>query len=90
MLVNAQMQKSVFEELQALQSRHTCVLRANSLAPKRLRMLTLASMRVRPSSFTTGITLNGTWMPSLARYLKQQDTGREDTHSGLITRSAKP
>jgi hypothetical protein len=47
----------------------TTVLRANSLAPNRLRTLTLASMRVRPSSFTTGMTLKGIWMPSLARYL---------------------
>jgi hypothetical protein len=36
-------------------------------SPNRARTLTLASRRVRPSSLTTGMTLKGTWMPSLAR-----------------------
>lgn len=45
---------------------------ANSLAPNKLRTLTLASMRVRPSSLTMGMTLKGTWMPSLARYLQRK------------------
>lgn len=55
---------------------------ANILGPNSARTATLASSRVRPSSFTAGVTLKGTVMPSLLRYLEGGRVGPGGARGG--------